>query len=274
MENTPSLKTFLPEQPQRRYQPVGFCIYCESREGLTDEHIVPLGLGGRLLLPKASCRSCNEWTSKAERTCLRTMYGPLRLLYGLPSRRSANRPESLPLKVKRTADSDWEHIDVPQEKYPFLVLFPELGEPGALTGAHVNQAAGPAACKFWIRGASPSYEFKSLLEKLAKELGVHSVMPEARSDMAAFCRMLSKIALAYAVAELGYQVAAKSQIARFATNGDLAHCRFFIGDVGGQQPSSNSLHELSTRFVPPHPGVVVRVRLLAKLGTPTYLVAL
>lgn len=273
METTPSLNTFLPEQAQRRYQPVGFCIYCESTDGLTDEHIVPLGFGGRMLLPRASCRRCNEWTSKAERTCLRTMYGPLRLLYGLPSRRPAERPDALPLKVKWTPTSDWEPVAVPQEKYPFLVLFPRMEEPGAINGAEMNAAAGVAASEFWIRGASPSYEFKALLEKLVRELRVHAVMPEAHHDVPAFCRVLSKIAFAYAVAELGFQVA-RSPVARFATDGDLAHCRHFLGGVREQEPPSGVLHELSIHFLPPYPRPVVRLRLLAKLGTPTYLVAL
>lgn len=273
METTPSLKTFLPEQAQRRYQPVGFCIYCEATDCLTDEHIVPLGFGGRLLLPKASCRRCNEWTSKAERACLRTMYGPLRLLYGLPSRRLTDRPEALPLNVKRTPTSGWELVAVPQEKYPFLVLFPKMEKPGCITGADMSAAGCAVASKFWIRGASPSYEFKSLLDRLVREMSVYAVMPEARHDVPAFCHVLSKIAFAYAVAELGFQVA-KSPVSRFATDGDLTHCRYFLGGDGEQQPPSSMLHKLSIHFLPSYPRPVVRLRLLAKLGTPSYLVAL
>ena len=32
----------------------GRCIYCPSKEGLTDEHIVPQSLGGNLVLQEAS----------------------------------------------------------------------------------------------------------------------------------------------------------------------------------------------------------------------------
>lgn len=273
MQTTPSLKGFLPEQAPRRYKPVGRCIYCQATDGLTDEHIVPLGLGGQLLLPKASCRRCNEWTSKAERTCMRTMYGPLRLLYDLPTRRPSDRPATLALKVKRSSSSEWESAQVAQGEYPFLILFPQMEEPGAINGVEMSAAEGPAERNFWIRGASPSYDFNALLERLCGELRVHSVMPEARHDMPAFCRVLSKIAYAYAVAELGFDIA-KSPVARLATDGDLSHCRYFIGGTSGQEPPRNVLHELSIHFFPMYPRPVVRLRLLAKLGTPAYLVAL
>src|SRR3954447_14879910 len=47
--------------PPRVYPPVGFCIYCGTRKGdLRRENIIPFGLGGNLILPKASCRDCER----------------------------------------------------------------------------------------------------------------------------------------------------------------------------------------------------------------------
>jgi hypothetical protein len=117
----PPLHTYLPTQSAHTYNSVGYCIYCGSARHLTDEHIIPLGLRGRLVLPNASCSVCSIKTSKVERTCLRTMYGALRLVYGLPTRRKSSRPKALQLKVKRTESSDWEYVAVPQERYPFLI---------------------------------------------------------------------------------------------------------------------------------------------------------
>jgi hypothetical protein len=103
---TQSLKSYLPNQPRKVYSPVGRCIYCHSTDGLTVEHVIPFGLGGRLELPESGCHRCSKITSDFEHTCLRTMYGPLRLLYDLPSRRKKNRPLKLPLKVKKAAEDD------------------------------------------------------------------------------------------------------------------------------------------------------------------------
>ena len=96
-----SLKSYLPNQPKKVYSQVGRCIYCHITDDLIGEHVIPFGLGGRLELPKSSCHRCSKITSDFEHTCLRTMYGPLRLLYDLPSRRKKNRPQKLPLKVKK-----------------------------------------------------------------------------------------------------------------------------------------------------------------------------
>lgn len=166
----PPLHGYLPMQPARTYRPVGYCIYCGSTRQLSDEHIIPLGLGGRLVLPQSTCSSCSAKTSKSERTCLRTMYGPLRLLYGLPSRRKNSRPETLQLKIKRTEGSEWEYVPVVQERYPFLITFPYFEAPGALTGTEESAAAGPVTRRLWIRGASPHHDFQELLQSLAQEL--------------------------------------------------------------------------------------------------------
>src|SRR5690349_19283977 len=123
-------KGILPVQISRTYPPAGVCIYCGSNAGLEDEHIFPYGLGGNLILPKSSCRNCSRRSSAYEGTCQRSMFGPFRMLYEMPTRRKKDRPETLPLKVKHAADqADWSTIDVPREEVPFLILLPEFPMP-------------------------------------------------------------------------------------------------------------------------------------------------
>ena len=265
----PPLKGLLPLHPARTYPPVGRCIYCGSTVALSDEHVVPLGLGGRFVLPDASCSDCSEKTSKFERTCQRTMYGPLRLLYGLPTRRKKGRPQTLRLKVKHAPDKDWEYLPVPQERYPFLITFPYLGMPGILTGLPKTAAAAAVTKRLWIRGASPSHDFHALLEKLVAELGVHSIMPVAKADVEAFCRLLAKIAYSFAVAELGGHPF-ESPLIGYASGGDLSHCLHYIGSREAEEPPTETLHDLAVLNGPPSAPLVVRIRLLSRLGTPTY----
>jgi len=267
----PPLKGLLPLHSARTYRPVGHCIYCGSTAGLSDEHIIPLGLGGRFLLPAASCSICRDKTSKFERTCQRTMYGPLRLLYGLPSRRKKDRPETLQLKVKYVAEQGWEYIPVAQDRYPFLITFPYLGMPRSLVGEDLSVAPGPVTSRLWIRGASASHNFHELLERLVTELGVHSVMPEAHADVAAFCRLLAKIAYSYAIAELdGSEL--ESPLAGYASGADLSNCLHYIGSRDKDEPPTETLHDLALLHAPIGEPMVVRVRLLSRLGTPTYYV--
>ncbi len=270
-KTVPPLHGYLPNQPPRTYNPVGHCIYCGSTHKLSDEHIIPLGLGGCLVLPQASCSTCSEKTSKLERTCLRTMYGPLRMLYGLPTRRKKGRPETLQLKIKRTEVSEWEYVPVAQEQYPFLITFPYFEAPGALTIVEESAAAGPVTRRLWIRGASPHHNFHELLQSLAEKLGVHSLMPESKAEVSAFCSLLAKIALSYTVAERGI-AAQRSKLANIAVGADMRNCLHYIGSLEKDEPPSNSLHELSLGHHARTDSILVRLRLLAKLGTPTYFV--
>lgn len=263
------LKDFLPNQPKKVYSPVGRCIYCDSTDNLTVEHIIPFGLGGRLELPEASCHRCSRITGDFEHTCLRTMYGPLRLLYDLPSRRKKSRPPKLPLKVKQTAENDWTYIDVEQERYPFLILFPQLSMPNMLTGQ--KERHGAKAKTFWIRGASPGYVFKDLLQQLTVQLNVHTIMPEAKAEVDRFCQMLSKIAYSFAVGELGIEAFTPFMIPHILRR-ELDDTDDYIGCWSETEKATENLHEVSIVELIDRSLVVVRIRLLAKLETPTYIV--
>lgn len=264
------LSGLLPEHASQTYAPVGRCIYCQATDHLHDEHIIPLGLGGRHVLPKASCKRCGGKTSAFERTCQRTMYGPLRLLYGLPSRRQKDRPETLPLKVKRSADAEWEYIQVPQSRFPFLFTFPYWGMPGVMSG-EPSPGQGPATKRMWIRGASPGQSFDALCREVAAELHMHSIMPESKADMEAFSRMLSKIAYAHAVARRGGKTI-QSPLVGYATGGAMAGCLRYIGGRDEDEPAAAALHEINLAHDPEGKLTVVRIRLLACFGTPTYYV--
>ena len=266
-----SLKSYLPSHHKRVYPPVGQCIYCGDTTDLTIEHIIPHGLGGKLELPESSCLKCCKLTSTFEHTCLRTMYGPLRLLYNLPSRRKKKRPKTLPLKVKLTPSDEWTYTKVEQEKYPFLILFPHLIIPKEISNDFTSDYQGPATNKFWIRGASPSFVFNDLLKQLVSELGVHSIMPEAKAQISEFCQMLAKIGHSFVVAEFGIDTFRPFLIPHILKS-ELADCDRFIGGLNQDEVPSNNLHELSIVNAEKDTLVIVRIRLLARLGTPTYYV--
>lgn len=265
------LKDYLPEHPAKTYDSVGCCIYCGNNTDLSDEHIIPYGFGGRMVLPKSSCKSCSELTSEFERTCLRTMFGPLHMLYDLPSRRRKDRPKTLPLKVKYKPGDDWTRLPVNREEYPFLVLFPYFVMPDLLSGYETASNRGAVAKKFWIRGASAARGFFENMNDLIADLGVHEVMPEADAQVDAFCLMLAKIGHAYAVAELG-NGNFEPLLLDLILKKDLSNRADFIGGLNYDETPLNSLHELSlddhTCYRPNL--VSVRVRFLSKLGTPTY----
>src|ERR1700693_5445244 len=63
-----------------RYEAVGRCIYCSSLgdPDLHDEHIIPDAIGGRYLLPKASCLACATITGAFEGRVISGLYGDAR----------------------------------------------------------------------------------------------------------------------------------------------------------------------------------------------------
>lgn len=270
--NLPKLSGFLPKHEERVYSGVGRCIYCGSTEALSDEHIIPYALGGNFVLPKSSCPQCAKETSSFEQTCMRTMYGPLRLLYNLPTRRKKKRPKKLPLKVKFSPDqADWELVDVKQEEYPFLVTFPYFDAPGILAGRSLRESEGPTTKKLWIRGGCPFASFDELLPALSRKLKAHSLFPESKADVPSFCRLLAKIAYSFVVAESGPQ-GFNAELTSIILGRDLNYCRYYIGSASQDEPPRNMLHDLAILKFSSNV-VVVKIRLLCKLGTPTYFVA-
>jgi hypothetical protein len=94
-----------------RTAPVGACIYCGSTENLSDEHIVPFGLGGNLVLPKSSCQRCARITSEFERRVLRGFMRDARATGRFPTRRPKERPSTIPVEIKR--GDHLELVDIP-----------------------------------------------------------------------------------------------------------------------------------------------------------------
>ena len=242
---TNAFKSFLPNHQQKTYGTVGCCIYCGSTENLGDEHIIPFGLGGRALLPKSSCKSCEGLTSKFERTCLRTMFGPLRMFYDLPTRRKDERPEKLPLKVKLKPDGEWTPVLVDQQDYPFLFSFPHFQSPDLLSGQVTQGERGAKSNKFWIRGAAASREgFQRHLDYIITKYKVFGVYPEGKTYVEEFCLLLAKVAHSYATAEIGYGKF-EPLLINFIIKRDLVNRVDFIGELHEDEPPSLHHHELS-----------------------------
>lgn len=268
----------LPPLPDKTYRPVDSCIYCGNTSGLSDEHIIPYGLGGRWVLPRSSCAACAKITSAFEGTCQRTILGPLRMHYSLPTRRPKERPKTLPLKVKVRPDDDWSIMHVDRDICPFLVLFPILSLPDEVTGLRTEAERGAKARTFWIRAASFSDGISpgdpmSYLANLCKKLEVASVEPTATFTVPEFFRMLAKIAHAYTVAELGLRSFTPFLVPAILRN-DLHNSVQYIGGVAGSPQVSRLTHEVSYVLHSERPDLmVVRIRLFAALDTPTYIVA-
>lgn len=264
----------LPDHPARRYAPVGECIYCGSTDCLTKEHIIPYSAGGNWVLPASSCQACAKITGAFEGEVSRTILGPLRMLYNMPTRRPQERPDHLPLQVKYPDSTDWEIAHVDRSICPFLIGLPVFPMPEVLTGISANGRRDAAASDFWLRGGGFWPDKDAHLQWLCEALGAVEVMPAATVHVEPFCLTLAKIAHSFATAELGLG-AFEPFLRECVRKRDMSErARFIGGGAGNEQPSSH-LHELHIdEAVGVDPAVIaVRVRLLGQLGTPSYHVA-
>ncbi len=95
-------------------------------------------------------------------------------------------------------------------------------------------------------------------------------MPEAKTQVEEFCQMLAKIGYSFAIGELGVGTFTSFLIPHILYK-KLEDSDKYIGSLGKDEQATDNLHENSI-INTNNNLVTVRIRLLAKLGSPTYYV--
>jgi len=187
------MKNDIPELYHYSYEPVGHCIYCGSSEDLRDEHIVPYGLGGNLILPKSSCGACADITSKFEMSVMRGSFWDARIYRKIQSRRKHKKaPKHYPITISRNGTN--EIIEVSLDEYPIILPFPLFSVPGYLNTCEQTNGIkleGIASVSFGVRP-----------EIVLEKYGAEYISPKTITDKPVdFARMVAKIAFSMAIAE-------------------------------------------------------------------------
>ncbi len=186
-----------------QFGPIGECIYCGDRSSkLSNEHIIPYGLGGKDVLLKASCKKCQAITSKCELTVLRKELFQIRTKLGLPSRKSTF-PKELPLVVKLGKNAKTFHL--PTARHPTFAIFLEYPPPGALGGDVPEKGMNIIGSQLWHIGGPPIKETLHSLGSKEFEVSYTSYGNE-------FEKMLAKIAYGYAIAIHGLDAVRSSPL--------------------------------------------------------------
>lgn len=206
----------------KNLKPVRRCIYCQFAGELTREHIVPSGLGGDWVLPKASCRDCAEITGRFERNVLRGSLWPARGALNLGSRRKRQRPDDFPMMITR--DGQEERVNTPIEDLVQAVPLPMFGKPGFLREEEPSQG-------ILTRGAYMGYLARSPAE-VVEAHGAEKLALEVELPTVEFAKMIGKIAYGFAVAKLGLDRVAEPLLlpAVLGKTTDIGH---WVGTAGG-----------------------------------------
>ncbi len=251
---------------ERVYKPAWFCIYCSNgltkeatKHKLGAEHIIPFGLGGVQILPRASCKRCGAVTGAVEQSCLRMMFGPTRIRLGLPTRNPQERPTELTLILSQEATPIGQ-LKIPASEFPLVIPGLRLPPPGILTG---DKPHDRLVGDFVL--IQNEAETRKYLSEDKKGFRVASFNNHV------FMQMLAKIGHSYAVAEWGFH--SFRPLLRDLILGRSQTASYWVGGSGRELPPDLSgLHRLELRreVSLATTYVVSYIRLFCNFGAPEY----
>lgn len=165
---------------------VGACIYCDALGTLTDEHVVPLALGGADVLEAASCTACARATSAIELRVARSpALWPFRRALALRSRRQRKQPSAF--AARELVGDEKRDVSIPVESFPLAVPFFVFDAPTFITGAALPAKTVGRAMLWFPR---PLRNERPL--EIPMDLDAHDI-----------ARLLAKIGLGYAIGAVG-----------------------------------------------------------------------
>ncbi|MEK9502494.1 hypothetical protein [Gaopeijia maritima] len=256
----------IPRLDRHRFDGVGQCIYCGETDDLRDEHIVPYGLGGNLVLPDSSCGACAEITSRIELKVLRGSFRPIRVMRGIQSRRKhRGAPTKLPLQVRY--GDEWETIELPHHEYPLLLHFLVYDLPGCLEPEAYTEGLR-------VRGHL-TYSFGPRPEQVVKDLGADEIRVSQTDGPSEFAKMTAKVAYSMAVASGAVDPRrGRPEVVR-SVLGELNEIGRWVGMVSRpRQWIRDVLHYVGIKRDREHNLLIGEVQYLTDTGTPTYSVVL
>lgn len=253
--------------PVQRYNAVDVCIYCGAQGELTDEHIIPLGLGGNFVLPKSSCRKCATETSKVELEVLRRMMGLARARLGIKGRRAKKKPSTMPLGLGKEHEGRFigsDSVEVPVSELPLIFVGMLLRCPTILSGQPPSEVLNGG---LWVKVNEAGAGKFMLDDKDGIDIGdIHPGL---------LCRMIAKIAHAFVVAECGFR-SFTPFLPDLILGRSNTPCHWIGGPPEGMPPSDpKGGHKLELFHVdmPNHTSYVgANVRLFGQFGCPEYVV--
>jgi hypothetical protein len=270
------LSTLWTPRQTHRVESRGYCIYCgaEPPVDLTEDHALPLGFTGNLVVPASSCKPCAAITNSFEQYCMRETFGDIRAHLGLSSGRKHKKGERAHQFIVRRPRGDGTNEEriVAQDEHPpvlsMLVLTPprvmrmlpkigaaELARPG------IHRVADTRAEERFQR-LDPDWEVRFDFNPLH------------------YCLMLAKIAHTYACGMLGHGrfVPVLADVIRNKSSDVF----WYVGGDGTIPPRNqqiqipagfnyaHSLGRMRVRQGPHGPLLTVDVCLFVLMGGPNY----
>lgn len=172
--------------------PVGRCIYCgRTSVTLSDEHIIAVAIGGRWVLPHASCKRCAKLTTRLEGHCFAGTIKAYGTQVGLHGRRKKKVPTAFTMAV-RHLNGHVETKELPTEEYPAFMIMPFLHSPPAFL--YPMEQRMELKLTAWAHVTNP---------EVIKQYPKGTRVGGTPFHPGKWLRMLAKVAHSYAVAKEG-----------------------------------------------------------------------
>lgn len=251
------------------YPPVGTCIYCGATDDLTDEHIVPLALGGLHVLPKSSCADCQKITSRDERFVARDMFGAYRHKNKIQSRRP-NKNHEFPATIRDPLHSRRSE-NLPLEHHPGLMILPAFTPPKVMLGeVALGESFGEGRLYPYMQPYDQNAAKTALGFKKSEQIASRIIFSEHT-----FARVLAKIGHATAVAE--FTLSGFDPVLSDVILDKYANIHDFVGgELEAPIPwkEGKAVYDIQCRihWIDLSPILFIQIRLFSELPTPIYFV--
>jgi hypothetical protein len=188
-----------PIRPTERLTPVDCCIYCGSRAGLSDEHVIPRGLNGTVVLPAATCEAHRAITSRIESQVQKSGFlSHPRLVLGMRSYKPKRKSNDIKVTFIAHDQTRFKKA-LPRAEAAVMLLLPMFTPPRYLTHSHPVAASNGID----IRAIDSTTVGRQSLRAMLSRHNAVGVAGTLRIDMSAFVRVLCKMAYGYHVAIRG-----------------------------------------------------------------------
>lgn len=240
----------------RRYAPLGRCMYCLAiGVALSEEHLIPKSLGGRLTLRDSVCEPCRVRTGRLEQATLDRDFAIPKTLLALRRRRARQAgPRRLPPLGGTLA------ADAGAARWPREFWLPAFAPAGRLAG---------------VEGAPPEAPARFVRCRLQLGTPRDAVAPPAPvlADPFAYGWSIAKWAYAFAVAERGLG-GFDTRAMRALLAGERDDVFDFVGNPEpGRPPEADRTVLHAPRLHERAGGLVVELGLLGSAGMTPYEVA-
>ncbi len=234
-------------QAKKRTNPIGSCVYCGNIDDLSDEHVIPYGLGGNLILRKASCTTCCEETKKLEGRLLRGHWWPYRRFLGLKSRRPKEQNPELPVVVHH-ADGIDSNATLPIANQTVALVF-ELDPPSILSNE--IRIDIPFARHVYLKYFAELPSSVYIHNKAYKLSGEDKLEIPVNFEAPNLCRFLAKVSHCYAISRRGMNACDEyylQEIILGKIEGALTYVGGANSPIIGKRLPGSSVHSLMDRI--------------------------